>query len=183
MHRRPPTPSRICVVSSDASFAASIGGRLGRWGLSVALESDLAHATPARVAAEGVDVVLLAVRRYEDRPLRWLSSMKRAVPALEVVLLNLAGEIAISIDGMRAGASHELSGPLDLAALRRALAALRKRRRRRGARPSLLQRLEREMVAAAFAEEGEAGTARALLEEDGAPGARRPPGGHGGEER
>jgi DNA-binding NtrC family response regulator len=171
-------PSRICIVSPDSAFAESIGGRLEGWGLSVVLESDLGRVTPSLVDAEGVDVVLLAVRRHEEGPLRWLSSMKRAIPALEVILLNLAGEIRVSIEGMRAGASHELSAPFDLEALRRALsAALRRRKKRMGkARPSLSERFERAMAAATFAEAGEAETAREILEEDGAPPARRPPG-------
>lgn len=170
-------PSRICIVSPDADLAGSIGGRLEDWGLAVALESDLARVTPALLAAEEVDVVLLAVRRHEERPLRWLSAMKQALPTLEVILLNLAGEIAVSIEGMRAGATHELSAPFDMAALRRALSeALRRRKKRMGsARPSLLERFERAMAAASFAEAGEAETARELLEADDEAPVRRPP--------
>lgn len=181
MPRGATLPSRICLVSPDASFAASIRRRIERWGLSVTLESDLSRLTPALVAAEGMDVVLLAVRRNEERALRWLHATKRALPALDVILLNLAGEIAVSIDGMRAGASHELSGPLDLAALRRALtAALRRRKKRmRSARPPLLERFEQVMAAAAFAEAGEAETARELLEADGGAAVQRPADGTG----
>lgn len=161
-------PSRICIVSQDPAFAESIGSRLQGWGLTVGLERDCERVTPSLVDAEEVDVVLLAVREHEERPLRWLSSIKQAIPTLEVILLNLAGEIRISIEGMRAGASHELSAPFDMAKLRGALgAALRRRKKRIGKTgPSLMKRFERAMTAATFAEAGEPETAREILERD-----------------
>jgi DNA-binding NtrC family response regulator len=160
--------SRVRIVSRDAAFAESIGTRLERWGLSVAVESELERITPALVAEAQVDVVLLDVRRYEDGVLRWLSSIKQIVPALEVILLNVAGEIRVSIDGMRAGASHELSAPFDTAALRSAVSAALRRRNKRlgGAKLSLLERFERAMSAATFAQAGEFDTAREMLDEE-----------------
>ncbi len=163
-------------MSRDTAFAESIGTRLERWGLSVAVESDLERVTPALLDEGQVDVVLLDVRRHEDGVLRWLSSIKRIVPALEVILLNVAGEIRVSIEGMRAGASQELSAPLDIAALRSALSAALRRRKKRlgGVRPSLLERFERAMSAATFAQAGEFDTAREMLGEEGHSPKRRP---------
>lgn len=161
-------PSRICVVSPDPAFAASISGRLEGWGHSVAREPDFRRVTPSLLDEERVDVVLLAVSSREEGPLRWLAALKQAIPALEVVLLNLAGELAISIEGMRAGASHELSAPFDVAKLRGVLsAALRRRKKQaRKRRRSLSDRFSRAMTAATFAEAGEPGTARQILEDD-----------------
>ncbi len=164
-------------MSGDAAFAESIGSRLELWGLSVAVESDLDRITPALVHEGHVDLVLLDVRRYEDHVLRWLSSIKQLVPALEVILLNVAGEIRVSIDCMRAGASQELSAPFDTAALRSAVSAALRRRKKRlaGARPSLLERFERAMSAATFAQAGEFETARELLDDEESSTKRRKP--------
>jgi len=161
-------PPRVCIVSPDAAFARSIGSRLEGWGHTVSLELDYRRVTPSFLEEERVDVVLLAVGSLEEGALRWLASVKQALPALEVVLLNLAGEVAISIEGMRAGASQELSAPFDLSKLRSALrAALRRRRKQAGRpRPSLSHRFGRAMAAAAFAEAGEPGTALQILEDD-----------------
>lgn len=168
---------RACVqiVSPDPAFAESIGARVHRWGLSVVVESDPERIGP-RGGSRGVDVVLLDVRRPEDGVLGWLASLKRAFPALEVILLSAPRRVAVSIEGMRAGASDELSAPFDLAALRRSLfAALRRRKTRLGrARIALVERFERAMSAATFAEEGEHETAREILADDGTPGLRGP---------
>ncbi len=160
--------SRIRIVSRDSAFAESIGSRLEQWGLSVAFESDLARVTPALVDEERVDVVLLDVRKHEDAILRWLSSMREIAPTLEVILLNAAGEVRVSIEGMRAGASNELSVPFDTETLRSTVAgALRRRKKRlRGAWVPLLERFERAMSAATFAQAGEFETAREILEDE-----------------
>jgi DNA-binding NtrC family response regulator len=171
-------PARVRIVSPDPAFADAIGRRLHGWGLSVAIESDFRRVAPAAAAAEQDDLVLLDVRRCEDGLLGWLSSLTEALPALEVVLLNLPGQVAVSIAAMRAGASDELSAPLDLAALRSAVSAALRRRKKRldGARPSLLERFQRAMAAATFAQAGEFDTARELLDDDASPGLRRPGG-------
>jgi DNA-binding NtrC family response regulator len=166
--------SRIRIVSPDRAFAESIGSRLAGRGVSVAVEPDLERVTPSLLDEERVDLVLLDVRQRADGVLGWLASTKRALPAVEVVLLNVSGEIRLSIEGMRAGASNELSAPIDAGALRSAVsAALRRRKKRLGrARPSLLERFERAMSAATFAQAGEHETARELLDEGGPPARR-----------
>ena len=156
---------RVHIVAGDVAFAGSLGQRLHEWGLSVAIESEFARVTPS--VAERLDVVLLDVRRCEDGLLGWLSSLKRALPALEIILLTLRGQVATSIAAMSAGASTELSAPFDLGALRSAVSAALRRRRKRldAARPSLLERFQRAMSAATFAQAGEFETAREILAE------------------
>jgi DNA-binding NtrC family response regulator len=157
--------ARVHVVSPDAAFAGSIAGRLDGWGLSVAVEHDFTRITPAVAVDEQLDVVLLDVRGREGALLAWLRTIKQALPALEVILLDLPGHVATSIEAMRAGASAELSAPFDLATLRTAVSAALRRRSKRldGARPSLLERFHRAMSAATFAQAGEFDTARELL--------------------
>lgn len=163
-------PSRVHIVSPDVAFAGSIGSRLASWGLSVACESDFGRVTPSLVQQEQVDVILLDVRRPEGGILRWLSALKGALPSLEVILLGMAGEIGVSIEGMKAGASYELSVPFDTAALRNAVSSALRRRNKRlpAARPSLREMFERAMTAATFAQAGDFETARQILEEGGA---------------
>ncbi len=171
--REPDVTPRVHVVSPDPGFSGKIARWLHGWGACVAVESDLRLTT----ADARADVVLLDVRRRDDALLAGLAALKRAQPGVEVILLNLPGQVAISIAAMRAGASSELSAPFDLAALRAEVsAALRRRRKRLGARrPSLLERFQRAMTAATFAQAGEFDTARELLDEEEppSPGARR----------
>lgn len=163
-------PALVQIVSPDPAFAASLGARVRAWGLAVAVEHDFTRVEPGDERGRKVDVMLLDVRRPEAGVLGWLAALKRALPALEVILVTQAGRVAVAIEGMRAGASEELSAPLDLAVLRSALLAALARRERRVRRvgASLLARLERAMSAVAFAEEGEHETARELLAGDGA---------------
>lgn len=167
--------ARVRIVSPDASFAGSIGKRLGSWGLSVAVESGIERITPALVRDEQVDVVLLDVRGRDHAVLRWLSAMRETAPTAEVILLNVPGDVRFSIEAMRAGASGELSAPLDIEALRRTLTESLRRRNKPAprVRRSLLERFERAMAAATFAQAGEFDAARDLLEEDGRPQGRR----------
>jgi DNA-binding NtrC family response regulator len=167
---------RVHVVSPDPAFSGTIAQWLHGWGACVAVERDATRITPSVAADERLDVVLLDVRRCEDALLAWLAALKRAEPAIEIILLGLPGQVAISIAAMRAGASSELSAPFDLATLRAAVsAALRRRRKRLDARrPSLLERFQRALSAATFAQAGEFETAREILAE-GEPTPRRGP--------
>jgi DNA-binding NtrC family response regulator len=172
-------PASVRIVSPDAAFAGSVARRLESWGLSVGIESGIEGITPSLVRDEGVDVVLLDVRQRDGSTLRWLAAMKETAPAAEVVLLNASGDVRFSIEAMRAGATAELPAPLDVEALRRVLTESLRHRNRPPprARPSLLERFERAMAAATFAQAGEFDAARDLLGDEG--GRRRGRGGKG----
>ncbi len=160
-------PPCVRIVSPDPPFAESIGRRIEGFGLSVAVEGDIERVTPSRVAEERVDVLLLDVRGQWDRMVRWLASMRRAAPSVEVILLNVERDVRVSMEAMRAGASSELPAPIDMAALRSALSAALARHDKRlePRKPSLLERFERAMTAATFAQAGEFETAKDILEE------------------
>ncbi len=165
---------RVHVVSPDPVLAGTLARWLDGWGARVAVEADVGRIVPSAGADDVADVVLLDARRCEDALLAGLAALKRAAPGVEVILLTLPGQVATSIAAMRAGASRELPAPFDLGALRDAVsAALRRRRKRLGARrPSLLERFERAMTAATFAQAGDFETARELLAGEGPRGRR-----------
>jgi DNA-binding NtrC family response regulator len=167
---------RVHVVSPDPGFSGKGARRLQGWGASVAVDRDLARLTAPAPGAQP-DVVLLDVRREDDALLGGLALLKRAQPGVEVILLNLPGQVGISIAAMRAGASSELPAPVDLAALHATVSASLRRRgkRLRARRPSLLERFQRAMTAATFAQAGEFETARELLDEEQDPPPRGGP--------
>ena len=157
--------SKIQIVSPDTAFAESIGQRLSEWGLSVSMETDLLGVTPAVIS--DVDVVLLDIRKYEEKLIRWITSIRETLPSIEVILLNRAGEIKVSIEGMKAGATDELSAPFDTATLRDTVSAALSRRKKhiRSNKLSLLERFQQAMSAVTFAQSGEFETARQIMDE------------------
>lgn len=118
------------------------------------------------VRLKKIDVALLDLSGLKMEGLRIIRAIKSINPLTEVITINNADQMALSIDVMKLGAFDELLIPLDINALinRIRAAALRRKQTERRKR-SLLQVCQDYMAAAAFAEEGEMDTAREFLEE------------------
>jgi DNA-binding NtrC family response regulator len=161
------------IVSSDAGFAETMQTLLRSWGLTVALSEE--SALPSFPEAE---IVLLDIRRDMSDGLSLLPALRETMPAAEVILINRPDNISRSIAGMQAGAADELIAPFDTEALKNAITAALRRRKKRQGKKSLFQRFGDAMAAATFAQAGEFDTAIAMLdgkEEEKQPSNRKKP--------
>lgn len=170
----------VQIVSPDSSFAELLRGKLQGWGLNAILGDETPHQA-VRAASDGkVDVVLLDIRRQAATVVSHLAAAMQGMAGLEVVLINTPDGVGASMEGMRAGASDEVTTPLDAATLReKVLAAIQRsqeaKKANRSKKPSLWHLVEQTMNAATFAQAGEFETAREFLEDKGTATTSKPP--------
>lgn len=160
----------VQIVSSDQPFAELLRGKLQGWGLTATTGAEYPQEAVQAAAAGEVDVVLLDIRQQAATMVSRLATAMQGLTGLEVVLINTPEGISASMEGMRAGASDEVTTPLDAATLRqKVMAAIRRRQKTKKAasrkKRSLWGMLEQTMNAATFAQAGEFDTAREFLKE------------------
>lgn len=151
----------IFIDTTDDIFAEKLSSTLGEWGLSVLRRCD--ELSPFETLQNNkVDVVLLDIRQQSDNELKLLSDIKKRLPDIEVILLNRADNIKISMAGMQAGADDEIIAPCDSGIIKKkitdACSRRNKRLNKRGKR-SILDMFSDAMTAATFAQAGEFETA------------------------
>ncbi|MGA8181595.1 MAG: hypothetical protein WB792_16155, partial [Desulfobacterales bacterium] len=96
-----------------------------------------------------------------------IKKIKRMRPSVQIITVNSADQISLSIEGMKLGAFDDFLMPLDLDSLiLRIRDAYQARKDAEIIKPSLLRRCQILMVAASFAEVGEVETAKELLAEE-----------------
>ncbi len=157
---------KVQIASPDPAFANILGNKLSGWGLSVVLQEGYIQPVSSAILAGEVDVLLLDIRDEGEKALSWLALVKEMMVDIEVLLINRPGEINIAMEGMRIGASDELTTPFDTAILKKkVLAAARRRKRRlKGRRGEFLGMFQKAMAAATFAQAGEFETALTFLD-------------------
>jgi DNA-binding NtrC family response regulator len=116
------------------------------------------------VKRRNIDVVLLSLNDFQNESMVLIKMIKKVRPAVQVITINSGEHISLSIEGMKLGVFDDLLMPLDLDALiSRIKAAFQAKKAAEVVKPSLLQRCQDIMVAASFAEAGEAEMAKELL--------------------
>jgi len=116
------------------------------------------------VKRRNVDVVLLSLNDFQKESMVLIKMIKKVRPAVQVITINSGDEISLSIEGMKLGVFDDLLMPLDLDALiSRIQEAFQAKKAAEVVKPSLLQRCQDILVAASFAEAGEADMAKELL--------------------
>jgi DNA-binding NtrC family response regulator len=111
-----------------------------------------------------IDVVLLDFNGLKREGLALLKMIKKMRPAVQVIIINSAEQLSLSIEGMRLGAFDDLFIPFDLEALiERIKEASDQKKKAESKKPSFFQRCQDLMVAASFAEAGEDDMAREIL--------------------
>jgi len=156
----------ILFVSRDAGLTQTACDRLRQWGLTVSVKADFMLSGEGDVPGRDTAVALLDIREDITGALQWLRAAKKEQPGLEVLLINQPEQIENSMAGMHAGASDELTVPLELSELRRKIMAALLRWENRSGRKrkrSLARIFQEAMTAATYAQAGDFDTAKELL--------------------
>ncbi len=111
-----------------------------------------------------IDVVLMSLNDLKKEGMALIKMIKKKHPAVQVITVNSGDQISLSIEGMKLGVFDDFLMPLDLDSLiLRIREAFQAKKEVKVIKPSLLQRCQELMVAASFAEAGEADIAKELL--------------------
>jgi DNA-binding NtrC family response regulator len=111
-----------------------------------------------------IDVVLLSLNDLKQEGLVLIKKIKKMLPPVQIITVNSADQISLSIEGMKLGVLDDFLMPLDLDSLfLRIRDAYQAKKDAEIIKPSLLRRCQNLMVAASFAEAGDAETAKEML--------------------
>lgn len=167
--------STVLLVAEDSFFLQNLSGTLKRLNAYV-MTAGSKHEALEVCANHPIDLALLDIRRQGKDAMQVLARLKKTKPDTEVILLSGPSNIALAIEGMRQGASDDITVPCDIEVLHqkvnnalhriRARAAARKKR-------SLLDIFGDTMVAATFAQAGEFETAQKIYSDGCANSFRR----------
>jgi DNA-binding NtrC family response regulator len=114
-----------------------------------------------------IDVVLLSLNDLKKEGMVLIKMIKKKHPAVQVVTITSGDQISLSIEGMKLGVFDDFLMPLDLDSLvSRIRDAYQAKKDAEVVKPSLFQRCQNLMVAASFAEAGEAEMAKELLSKE-----------------
>lgn len=157
--------SAVFIETPDESFAEIISRTLKIKGIPTRWSDD-GRDVLIHLADHSIEVVLLDIRNHYEKALNVLRAIKHAAPETEVLLINRPYNIWIAVEGMRAGASDEITVPLDTEALTAKVteARLRVESTKKAARKNIFQTFSTAMSAATFAQAGEFDTAIRMLE-------------------
>ena len=161
--------STVLLVVDDSSFSQSLSGSLKRLKASVLTASNKREALEV-CSSRDVDLALLDIRQKGKDAMQVIARLKKNQPETEVILLSDPGNIALAMEGMRQGASEDITVPFDIDTFRKTIKnALRRRNAhiKAGRKRSLLDVFADTMMAATFAEAGEFDTAQNMCRDYG----------------
>ena len=111
-----------------------------------------------------IDVVLLSLNDLKKEGLALIKRIKKMRPPVQIITVNSPDQISLSIEGMKMGVFDDFLMPLDLDSLiLRIKDACQAKKDAESIKPSLLRSCQNLMVAASFAEAGDAETAKEML--------------------
>ncbi|OGQ94348.1 MAG: hypothetical protein A2521_13160 [Deltaproteobacteria bacterium RIFOXYD12_FULL_57_12] len=160
--------AKVLVAVHDPGFRDTLQEKLQRQKVTVAAAGTGQNAEEM-VAQHDIDVVLLDVRDRGREAMRILSRIKQACPPVEVILLTNPDEINWSMEGMRQGATDDISVPFDTNRLIQKIQEAwhrKKARTKPKRRKSLFKIFENTMVAATFAQAGDFESANDITAEN-----------------
>jgi len=156
--------STVLLVVEDSFFLENLSGSLKRLKASFVTAGNK-HEALEVCANQEVDLALLDIRQHGHDVMQVLARLKKNHPATEVILLSDPEHIGLAMEGMRQGASDDLTVPFDIDMLTKKVKSALKRRRASHKR-TLLNVFENTMVAATFAQSGEFDTAKQIYKDN-----------------
>jgi DNA-binding NtrC family response regulator len=144
---------KVLMVDDEEDFVTTLSERMKMRDVDsdVALDGEQAL---QRVEDDIPDVMVLDLKMPGIDGLEVLRRVRKAYPQIPVVILTGHGSEKDEAEARRLGAFEYLQKPVDIEKLIRTL------------RKAYKSKVENTMAAAAFAEEGEFGTAREIVSED-----------------
>lgn len=138
---------RILIVLQAGFFLETLADKLRQRKMSV-LTADIGNGVFEIPSGTHADVVLLDARYSDKGTMQALSSVKREQPDAEIILISSPDNIGLSMQGMREGASDDITVPFDIDTLlekvREALARKKTRSKTKG-KHSILQPGDRDI--------------------------------------
>jgi len=151
----------LLLIESDYLFRNNLSKRLDPKDFRI-FSADRPPEIKRLVKKKKIDVALLDLSGLKLEGLKILSLIKTLNPLTEVITLNGAGNMALSIDGMKRGAFDDLLIPTDINNLAQRIKSAYANKRQ-NERRAPIKGYQKVMMAATFAEAGESETAKALL--------------------
>ncbi|MCA9711231.1 MAG: response regulator [Myxococcales bacterium] len=103
----------ILIVDDDRPFCTALAGALRRRGHTVVLAHDFDDAL-AEADAWSPDRAVVDLRMPGRGGLELVDALRRAHPALRMVVLTGYGSIATAVEAMKAGAVHYMTKPAEV---------------------------------------------------------------------
>lgn len=161
--------STVLLVVEDTFFLQNLSWNLKRLKASIVTAGNKREALEV-CSNQEVDLALLDIRQQGNDAMQVLARLKKSQPETEVILLSDPKNISLAMEGMRQGASDDITVPFDVNLLKKKIQSALKRRKARlkvNRSRSLLNVFENAMAAATFAQAGEYETAQKIYTGDG----------------
>lgn len=153
----------MLIIEGDSMLQEHLGRRLETQNWLI-LKSKQPKDIRRILKKQSVDVVLLSLHDFKKEGMVLIKMIKKKHPDVQVITINNGDQISLSIEAMKLGVFDDYLMPLDLESLiSRIREAYQVKIEAEVVKPSLFQRCQNLMVAASFAEAGEAEMAKELL--------------------
>ncbi|MCK5230393.1 MAG: response regulator [Desulfobulbaceae bacterium] len=118
----------VLLVVQDAFFLHNLSGNLSLLKASV-VTAGSKHEALEICSNHEIDLALLDIRQQGNDAMQVLANLKKNQPETEVILLSDPENIALAMEGMRQGASDDITVPFDIDSLRKKIKSALKRRK------------------------------------------------------
>lgn len=139
------------IVETDRDFLASLSSYLTDEGYSVFVARN-SRQVKRILSKNKIDVVVLGMINLKRAALSLLKWVKKRRHQIEVILINTREQLSLSIEGMKLGAFDDLLVPVDLVSLEECLKKAWTAKESKGIDGPFINRYQRMMVAATYAE-------------------------------